>query len=69
MAETRELHHERVFLAEKSRLKCSDLCLSRIVDCALWLSELEERLLLVSVDLERLREAVRSLGVELGLDS
>ena len=69
MAESREFHHEGVILAENGRLKCSDLCLSRIVDCALWLSELEERLLLVSVDLERLREAVRSLGVELGLDS
>jgi hypothetical protein len=56
-------------LREKGRGESRDLCLSRIVDAATWLAELEERILLLSVELERFRELIKSIGVDLGLDS
>jgi hypothetical protein len=62
-------HHDRVFRGSKARAGELDLALSKVVDLALWLSELEQRILETSVQLERLRESIRILGSELGLDS
>lgn len=45
-----------------------ELCLSKIVDLAIWLSELEQKILELSLEIERLREAIRDLGGELGLE-
>jgi hypothetical protein len=44
------------------------LAISRIVDLATWLAELEEKILALSTELERLRSAVKLLGSEVGLD-
>jgi hypothetical protein len=45
-----------------------DLCLEKVVDLSLWLSELEEKIYALSLEIEQLREAVRDLGHELELE-
>jgi hypothetical protein len=44
------------------------LCLTKVIDLAAWLSELEEKILSLQLELERLREAIRDLGIDLGLE-
>ena len=46
-----------------------DLCLDKVVDLAMWLFELEDKILILTLEFERLRRAVRDLGVELGLET
>jgi len=45
-----------------------ELCIEKVVDLAVWLAEIEEKLLDLSLEIERLRVAVRDLGHELGLE-
>ena len=46
-----------------------ELCLSKVVDLAVWLATLEEKLELLEWELEHLREAIREMGVDLGLET
>ena len=46
-----------------------DLCLDKVVDLAMWLFELEDKILILTLEFERLRRAVRDLGVDLGLET
>ena len=46
-----------------------ELCLDKVVDLALWLSKLEAKILILTLEFERLRRAVRDLGVDLGLET
>jgi len=46
-----------------------ELCLDKAVDLATWLSELEDKILILTLEFERLRRAIRDLGVELGLET
>ena len=46
-----------------------ELCLDKVVDLALWLSKLEAKILILTLELERLRRAVWDLGVDLGLET
>ena len=47
----------------------SELCLSKVVDLAVWLATLEEKLKLLEWELNHLREAVREMGISLGLET
>jgi hypothetical protein len=44
------------------------LAISRVVDLATWMAELEEKILALSTELEMLRSAMHTLGSEVGLD-
>jgi uncharacterized small protein (DUF1192 family) len=50
-----------------SKTIVKDLCLEKVVDLSLWLSELEEKIYALSLEIERLREAVEKLGHDLEL--
>ncbi|NIS38145.1 MAG: hypothetical protein GWN62_26425 [Aliifodinibius sp.] len=45
-----------------------ELVLSKVVDLAVWLATLEDNILELQLELERLREAVKDLGGELGFE-
>lgn len=67
MVNSQGLHHDRVFLRQKVGVTERNLCLPKIVELAQWLAELEDRIILLSSELERLRLSVLRLGSELGL--
>jgi len=46
-----------------------ELCIEKVVDLAVWLASIEQKLLDLSLEVEKLRRAVRDLGSELGLES
>ena len=45
-----------------------DLCIDKLLDLIIWVSEVEEKLAELDLEVERLRAAVRDLGHELGLE-
>jgi uncharacterized coiled-coil protein SlyX len=45
-----------------------DLCLSKVVDLAQWLNELEDKILELQLEIEKLRSALRDLGRQLDLE-
>jgi len=57
----------RMGVLSLSKTIVKDLCLEKVIDLSLWLSELEEKIYALSLEIERLREAVEELGRDLEL--
>jgi hypothetical protein len=69
MAKTQAFHYDPLLLIKKGRVTSRDLCLLKIVELAQWFAELEDRIILLSGELERLRLILFRLGVDLGLEN
>jgi hypothetical protein len=50
------------------RVVSKDLCLEKVVDLAQWLAELEDKILELNLEVEKLRVAIRDLGRMLDLE-
>lgn len=51
-----------------SNMETSELCVSKVVELSQWLAMLEEKVTLLSWEIEHLRKLVKDLGGDLGLE-